>query len=295
MSKLVYGTHEYETVKAEILSKWAVTPTENFDVKSAVRGRIDYLKNFLRKTGQKGYVLGISGGVDSSTVGRLAQIACEELRAEGYDAKFIAMRLPAGVQFDEEDAQKALKFINPDMTLTVNVGEASKLISTQCSDELNKNNVSLSAESKDFHSGNVKARMRMLSQYFVAGSNQMLVLSSDHISENILSFVTKFGDSAVDLIVLSSETPGKGVNKRQVRLIAKELGAPEIVYKKVPTADLESLKQGIPDHIAMGLSSYDVLDDFIEGKYCPPEDEVVIVNTYNNTRHKRDPIPMYSD
>lgn len=294
MSTLIYGTPEYETVKAEILSKWAVTPTENFDVKSAVRGRIDYLKNFLRKTCQKGYVLGISGGVDSSTVGRLAQIACEELRAEGYEAKFIAMRLPAGVQFDEEDAQKALKFINPDMTLTVNVGEASKLIATQCSDELNKNNVKLTESQVDFHTGNVKARMRMLSQYFVAGSNQMLVLSSDHPSESILRFYTKFGDGAADLIILNSEH-GEGVNKRQIRLMAKELGAPESVYFKIPTADLEERegKVGIPDYVAMGLSSYDVLDDFIEGKYCPPEDEEVIVNTYHKNRHKADPIPMY--
>ena len=292
MSKLVYGTHEYETVKAEILSKWAVTPTENFDVKSAVRGRIDYLKNFLRKTGQKGYVLGISGGVDSSTVGRLAQIACEELRAEGYDAKFIAMRLPAGVQFDEEDAQKALKFINPDMTLTVNVGEASKLISTQCSDELNKNNVKLTESQVDFHTGNVKARVRAISQYFVAGANNMLVLSSSNPSEEVMGFFTKYGDGATDLMVLASDS-GKGVNKRQIRLMAKELGAPESVYVKIPTADLLENNPGLDDATGMGLSSYDVLDDFIEGKYCPPEDEVVIVNTYNNTRHKRDPIPMY--
>lgn len=295
MSKLVYGTHEYNAVKEEILSKWSVTPTENFDVKSAIRGRIDYLKNFLRKTGQKGYVLGISGGVDSSTVGRLAQIACEELRAEGYEAKFIAMRLPAGVQFDEEDAQKALKFINPDMTLTVNVGEASTLLSEAGLTELKNKGVIFNEEKSDFMKGNIKARLRMTTQYHIAAATQSLVLGTDHASENILSFVTKWGDMSVDLIVLSSETPNKGVNKRQVRLIAKELGAPQGVYMKVATADLEENvgKVGLPDHIGMGLSSYDVLDDFIEGKYCPPKDEEVIVNTYDKTRHKRDPIPMY--
>lgn len=294
MSKLVYGTHEYETVKAEILSKWAVTPTENFDVKSAVRGRIDYLKNFLRKTGQKGYVLGISGGVDSSTVGRLAQIACEELRAEGYEAKFIAMRLPAGVQFDEEDAQKALKFINPDMTLTVNVGEASKLASNQVVAELAKNGLDFTPKQIDWHLGNAKSRVRMLVQYETAGFTQSILLGTDHNFELVMAFFGKFADQACDCTVLSG-TNKKGVNKRQVRLMAKELGAPESVYKKPATADLEELAEGKFDHIGMNISSDDVLDDFLEMKYCPQKDEEVIINTYNNTRHKRDPIPMYSD
>ena len=64
-----------------------------FDVKVAIRSRIDYLKGFIRSTGLKGFVLGISGGVDSTTAGRLAQLACEELRSEGVEAKFVAMRL----------------------------------------------------------------------------------------------------------------------------------------------------------------------------------------------------------
>ena len=63
-------------------------------------------------------MLGISGG-QGLAAGRLAQIAMEELRAEtGDDSyKFIAVRLPYGVQADEEDAQRALKFINQMLAL----------------------------------------------------------------------------------------------------------------------------------------------------------------------------------
>ena len=55
----------------------------------------------------------------------MAQIAVEELRAEtGDDSyKFVAVRLPYGVQADEEDAQRALKFIQPDVSLVVNIKE----------------------------------------------------------------------------------------------------------------------------------------------------------------------------
>lgn len=56
----------------------------------------------------KTFVLGISGGQDSTLAGRLAQLAMEEMRAETGDAsyQFIAVRLPYGVQADEADAQK---------------------------------------------------------------------------------------------------------------------------------------------------------------------------------------------
>jgi NAD+ synthase len=80
----------------------------------------DYLKQYPFL---KSLVLGISGGQDSSLAGRLAQLAIEELRAETGDAtyQFIAVRLPYGVQQDEDDAQKALAFIQPDVSLTVNI------------------------------------------------------------------------------------------------------------------------------------------------------------------------------
>ena len=293
MAKLIYGTPEYEAVKAEILKLFPATPTENFDVKSAIRGRINDLKRTLRETGQKGYVLGISGGVDSSTVGRLAQIACEELRAEGYEAKFYAMRLPAGVQLDEEDAQIALRFIKPDVSLTVNVGEASQLISLQGVAELDKNSINFDHAKIDYHKGNIKSRVRMLAQYQIAGMTRSLVLGTDNLPELVQAFFGKWADAGVDKVILSSEVPGMGVNKRQIRLMAKELGAPESVYVKIPTADLEEEKPLVADHIGMGLTSYDSLDDFLEGKEVIQIDEEVIVNNYNNTRHKRDPIPMY--
>ncbi len=72
-----------------------------------IRRSIDFLKRYLKKHSfLKTFVLGISGGQDSTLAGRLAQLAMEEMRAEtGDDSyKFIAVRLPYGVQADEADS-----------------------------------------------------------------------------------------------------------------------------------------------------------------------------------------------
>lgn len=287
MKELVYGTNEYVAVKNEAMALFGVVPTEYFDVKSAIRNRIDYLKKNLRDTGFKGYVLGISGGVDSTTAGRLAQLACEELRAEGYDAQFIAMRLPANVQRDEADAQAAVKFINADKMLTVNVGPAAKLICDQSLQEMEKNGLKLSDKANDFNLGNAVCRTRMLAQYHVGASFHAMILGTDHSTEGICGFYTKWADGACDLLVLN------GLNKTQVRLVAKELGAPQFLYAKVAFADLEELSPQLPDEVALGFS-YDVLDAFLEGKNIDKETEYKIVKQFYITQHKRKPIPGFT-
>ena len=66
-------------------------------------------------------VLGISGGQDSTLTGKLAQLAVNELKEEGRNCKFIAVKLPYGVQQDANEVEDALEFINPDITYTVNI------------------------------------------------------------------------------------------------------------------------------------------------------------------------------
>lgn len=278
--KLEQKTTEYNLLKNQLLSLYKVSPTENFDASSSIRQRIDFLKNHLVKTNKHSYVLGISGGVDSTAAGKLAQIACEELRKDGYFAEFIALRLPAGVQFDEEDAQEAINFISPDKTLTINIGSAA--------DELN--NIGLSAMQDtgftstrsiiDFNKGNIKARLRMLVSYQQAGLHNGLVLGTNNNCEIVSGFFTKFADNAIDINVLN------GLNKRQVKLISKELGASEKLWNKVPTADLEELTPGKTDEDALGFK-YDDIDDFLEGKEINPDVEYKIVLQFLNTKHKR--------
>lgn len=284
---LKVGTKEYDEKKAEILKLYGVGPRGSFDVQSAIWNRVNYLKNFLRKTGLKGFVLGISGGVDSSAAGRLCQLAVNELALEGVDARFIAVRLPAGLQADEADAQRALEFIKPSVTLTVNVGEAAAALNAECVVALESDDVRLTPAEVDFNKGNAKARMRMAAQYYLASVYKCAVIGTDHNSECVAGFYTKFGDGACDLTVLN------GLNKTQVREVARALGAPESVWNKYPTADLEELNPGKHDQEGFGFP-YEDLDSFLFGETVAPEIEEKIVNLYVATQHKRDAIVGFS-
>ena len=93
----------------------ALRPVPAIDPAAEVERRVTFLVDYVRAIpGVRGFVLGISGGQDSSLAGRLAQLAVERLRAEGREAEFIAVRLPYAVQRDEDDAQLALQFIQPE-------------------------------------------------------------------------------------------------------------------------------------------------------------------------------------
>jgi NAD+ synthase len=96
----------------------------DFDAACETERRIRFLAEYVQHTSTQGLVLGISGGVDSAVAGRLCQLACERMRAEGGDAAFVAIRLPYGLQKDEADANQAVAAIAADEVYTVNIKSA---------------------------------------------------------------------------------------------------------------------------------------------------------------------------
>jgi len=256
-----------------------------------VARRVAFIKHQLTQSGLSTLVLGISGGVDSSTCGRLAQLAVDELNKEKPEGnfQFVAVRLPYGIQADEDDAQTALSFIKPSHIVTTNIKDGADGIHQQTQSSLESANLlTATAGQIDFSKGNVKARSRMVAQYHIAGILGGLVLGTDHSAENITGFFTKWGDGACDLVPLF------GLSKRQVRQIAEYLGAPNNLVYKAPTADLEDLEPGKKDEDALGLT-YDELDDFLEGKPVTAEVEQRIIEIYRKTQHKRLAIPTVYD
>jgi NAD+ synthase len=271
-----------------VIEQMRVLP--KIDVNYEIDRRVDFIKSQLVGSGSKTLVLGISGGIDSCTLGRLAQLAVNELNQQqekGY--QFVAVRLPYNVQADEADAQLSIDFIQPSQSLTVNIQPGADAMDLQTRIAMQGINLLPDNEKKrDFVKGNVKARTRMVTQYQVAGLLDGLVLGTDHSAENITGFYTKYGDGACDL------APLFGLNKRQVRQLAELLGAPHNIIYKAPTADLETLAPQKTDEQALGMS-YDQIDDFLEGKVVADDIANKLVAIFEKTQHKRVPIPTIYD
>lgn len=249
----------------------------HFDASAEIARRTQFLVEYARAVTAGSLVLGISGGVDSSVAGRLCQLAAEQLRSSGMQIRFIAMRLPYGVQADQADAQRALSFIDPDETLDVDIKPAADAMLAQ----LEASGLRFNDHwQEDFVLGNIKARQRMIAQYAVAGATGGLVVGTDHAAEAVMGFFTKFGDGGFDL------SPLGGLTKRRVRALAVALGGDEHLAHKVPTADLETMRPLRPDEAALGVS-YEAIDDFLEGKEVDLASAGVIVQTFRRTAHKR--------
>lgn len=258
-----------------------------FSPERSFNERVTFLKEALLNSNKKTLILGISGGVDSLTAGMMAQKAVDELNEETTcDYMFIAMKLPYGEQKDKNFVDMALDVINPSITEYVNIQSVVDNSSESLSSVYK--NCNQSNNEIDFIKGNIKARTRMMIQYAVANTYNGLVIGTDHAAEAVTGFFTKFGDGACDV------TPLTGLTKGQVREIAKAMGAPEALYLKTATADLEDLQENKPDEEALGISYQDI-DDFLLCK--PVSDEVFskILNQFLKTKHKRDqPYNMFS-
>lgn len=259
-------------VQQQIIATLGVRPT--IDPGSEVDRRVAFLAAYAESIpGCRGFVLGISGGQDSTLAGRLCQLAAERLRARGKAARFLAVRLPYGRQLDEADAQLALAFIRADQVLTVPIHTGVDATVTAVE--------AASGEPvSDFTKGNVKARERMIVQYAIAGDRGMLVVGSDHAAEAVTGFFTKFGDGAADVMPLA------GLTKEQGAQMLRYLEAPARLWEKLPTADLLDEEPGQLDEESLGVSYADI-DTYLTGGHVDETAQERIESLFRRSRHKR--------
>ncbi|QMU07048.1 ammonia-dependent NAD(+) synthetase [Levilactobacillus suantsaii] len=263
-----------------IIEALKVQPT--IDPAAEIRRSVDFLKAYLQQYDfMKTLVLGISGGQDSTLVGALCEQAVTELRQEtgDNDYRFIAVRLPYGEQADEADAMAAIDFMGADEVQRVNIQPATDAMEAAVA--ANQETIS------DFNKGNIKARQRMIAQYAIAGARAGAVVGTDHAAEAVTGFYTKYGDGATDIC------PIWRLDKRQGAAMLATLGAPEHLYKKVPTADLEDDRPALPDEAALGVRYTDI-DDYLEGRTVSQAAAEKIEAWYHKTAHKRHmPVNVY--
>ena len=172
-----------------------------------------------------------------------------------------------------QDAQAALDFIDGDAETTFDIAAAVDGFESEFT-------AATGEPITDFNKGNVKARVRMVAQYAIAGERNLLVIGTDHGAESVTGFFTKFGDGGADILPLF------GLDKGQNRQLLQHLGAPERLWAKVPTADLLDGQPLRTDEDELGIS-YDDVDAYLQGEQIDDEAAEKLEQKYLRSRHKR--------
>ncbi|MGZ9587184.1 ammonia-dependent NAD(+) synthetase [Paenibacillus marinisediminis] len=266
------------SLQEEIVKRFGVKPQIN--EAEEVRTRVDFLKQYVKQSGTSGLLIAISGGIDSAVAAGLCKLATDELTAEtGQPYMTLGVFQPFGDQADIQDSYATAQAFKLEHTVETNIEDAVNeiVLETEQAFKQMQNHRHISIPGK----GNVKARVRMVTQYALAFDLNLLVVGTDHASEALTGFYTKWGDGAVDITPLSS------LNKRQVRQVARYLGVPASVIDKAPTA---GLWEGQTDEKELGIT-YEENSDYLEGKPVSDEAREKIERQYKKTEHKRSMIP----
>ncbi|MHA0856454.1 ammonia-dependent NAD(+) synthetase [Paenibacillus sp. CMAA1364] len=266
------------SLQEQIIAELGVKPTINEETE--VRMRVDFLKDYVKKASSTGLLIAISGGLDSAVAAGLCKMATDELSIEtGQDYMTLGVFQPYGTQEDIDHSYDVAKAFELKHTIETNIEDTV----TEVALEVEQGLKSLGIHRHMTHQGkgNVKARSRMVMQYALSFELNLIVVGTDHASESITGFYTKWGDGAVDITPLSS------LNKRQIRKIASFIGVPQPIIDKVPTA---GLWDGQTDEAELGLT-YEENSDYLEGKEISPESQEKLEKIYVRTAHKRNAIP----
>jgi NAD+ synthetase len=228
---------------------------------------IDFVARYIRKSGARGIVLGVSGGIDSFLVGALCAEACKR---EGAGLRLII--LPKGRQADIADARESVRKIRE-------IYPAAEDETVPIDDAYNGAVAGLTGRNgfaPDVYTlGNLQPRIRMMYQYALAGG--MLVAGTDHPAEAVTGFYTKYGDGGTDI------NPIQELVKDDIYEMAAMYGAPEALMEKRPAAGL-----GISadDEAELGIS-YGDLCAYLRGRPVGLDARDKIEAAYFRSTHKR--------
>lgn len=260
--------------QARIIKELGVA--EKFDSATEADRRSAFLADYVQASSMRALVLGISRGVDSLTAGMLAQKAVTRLRDGGYNAEFIAVRLPYGEQADENDARKSLDVIRPDRTVTIDIKPAADAMMAE-----------VRREADDLVSGVPPLPSRK--RHGTAAHDRPIRAGRRRTGPRHRHGPCRRGTHGVLHEVWRRRGRHPAAfrsQQRRVGAVAQHLGAPADLVLKVPTADLESDAPLKPDEEVYGVT-YDEIDDFLEGREIGEYALQRILTVYRATAHKR--------
>ena len=242
-----------------------------------------WLKEYVTDSKQKGFVIGVSGGIDSAVVSTL----CAET---GIPTIVVSLPIKEKVGHNLSlehiknlcDKYPNVKSVEVDLTNTF---------------ESFYNSVTHDSDVDNLSMANVRSRLRMITLYHVAQSNGMLVVGTGNKVEDFgIGFYTKYGDGGVDI------SPIADLMKSEVYELGKYLGVTENILKARPTDGLWT--DGRTDEDQIG-ATYDELEwamryletGILDYATCPDIDrqrEVLKIYTsrHNANKHKMNPIPV---
>ncbi|MGL4950623.1 MAG: NAD(+) synthase [Mycoplasma sp.] len=218
---------------------------------------VENLKEYLKNSGIKNVVIGISGGIDSAT--SLA-ILCEALPRENIFPYFI------GIESNQSDMDDA-KAIASNLRINLECFNLDEVL-----DSMKKN-----FQQSNVHAiGNLKSRMRMMFLYDKAFNHNALVVGNSNLDELYVGYFTKYGDNGIDICLLN------GFLKRDIFELAKYYKLPDFLQSKKPSA---GLSEDQSDEKDLGIL-YSDIDKFLSGESVDLEIESKIINLHNKNRHK---------
>lgn len=247
---------------------------------------VAWLRGQLERSGGRGFVLGLSGGVDSAVVCGLCaraaspdRVLCAALPSHSNPADAASAELVA--------TTFGVTLVTVNLTPVTDAFEAAMPAETMLARVTERGEIDPRA--RLLAAANVKPRMRMTTLYYLANLTNSLVVGTGNKSEASIGYFTKYGDGGVDLL------PIVDLYKFEVREIAREIGVPQAIIERAPSA---GLWPGQTDEGEIGMS-YDQLDAALmaiaAGDTSDIAPEVVQRITQMNatSEHKRRPIPAF--
>lgn len=238
------------------------------DYKSEFENRVGFIKNLIAESGAKGIVYGNSGGKDCTLVSILCKAACD-------DTVGIIMPCTSRRNYDEDTVDAlAVAHQYGIETRTVDLTPVKDDVVKSLKDVTKLNSAALA---------NMAPRIRMLTLYAIAASENRLVAGTGNKSEKYVGYFTKWGDGAHDF------NPIADLTVTEVYEFLHYLNAPEVIITKAPSA---ALFDGQTDESEMGVS-YAELDAYLGGAKIDKEKEEILLSMHRKSEHKRKGISVY--
>lgn len=232
--------------------------------------RVAFIQGLLQSSGATGIAYGNSGGKDSALVGILCKAACDNTLG-------IIMPCNSKRNFESD--------MDDGVAIARQFDIETRVIDLTAQRELAIRNLEAITIPNSAALSNIAPRLRMLTLYAIAASENRMVAGTGNQSERYMGYFTKWGDGACDF------NPISDLNVGEVFDFLRYLKAPFSIIEKAPSA---GLYEGQTDEEDMGVS-YRAIDQFIESGSASEKDLEIIQRYHARSEHKRSGTAFFAE